>query len=161
MLRNRKDDPREPPRCVQSIHISTTPEFLTPDDSEHEVKNEREYQMAVYIQRMIRGRAIQNQIYSGRDKCRELISEFRSTHQLSDIRKLNAQDDLPNQLTEERKSAHYQQRRLAAILRAEAQIMEMAEQAKGTTMAFALDLLETVYNLKNLAHDPMIVFNCL
>lgn len=100
--------------------------------------------MAVYIQRMIRGRAIQTQIFTGRDKCRELIAEFRTTHQLSEICKLNAQDDLPNQLTEDRKYAHYQQRRLAAILRAEAQIMEMADQAKGTTMSFALDLLETV-----------------
>lgn len=144
MLRSRKDNPREPPNCLQFIRRSCTPEYLTPDDSEHDDKNEREYQMAVYIQRMIRGRAIQTQIFTGRDKCRELIAEFRTTHQLSEICVLNAQDDLPNQLTEDRKYAHYQQRRLAAILRAEAQIMEMADQAKGTTMSFALDLLETV-----------------
>lgn len=96
------------------------------------------------MQKLLKGRAVQKQLYNGRNKHRELIAEFKSSHQLSEIVQMNRTQHQLNRTTENRKQAHQRQMQLAALLRAESQVQEVAEQAVSTTISFALDLLESV-----------------
>lgn len=144
MLRGHRTLHHENPKCLRYVRRESSIVMDTPKLSAESVDDEQENQMVLFVQKLLKGRAIQKKLYSGRNKCRELIAEFQTSHQLTDIRTLNQAAQRPNRLTEDRKSVHYQQMRLAALLRAEAQIKEVTGQAVSTTISFALDLLESV-----------------
>lgn len=142
-LRARRADNVQP-NCLKIIDQSTSITFDTPKESADSRADDREHQNAIFMQKLLKGRAVQKQLYNGRNKHRELIAEFRSSHQLTDIVQMNQTEHQPNRTTENRKQAHLRQMRLAALLRAESQIQEVGEQAVSTTISFALDLLDSV-----------------
>lgn len=100
--------------------------------------------MSVFMQKILKGRSIQKKLYASRNRYRELIAEFQSSHQLTDIRNMIRHSDRPNALTEDRRTAHLQQMRLAALMRAESQVQEITDQAISMTISFSLDLLDGV-----------------
>lgn len=53
---------------------------------------DNEYQDAVCVQKTIKGRAIQNMLYKGMEKFREVIEEAKETHSISAIQKLFPKD---------------------------------------------------------------------
>ncbi|CAH8861777.1 unnamed protein product [Trichobilharzia szidati] len=70
------------PRFLQKIE-KPIPRPLTPGISPPTSEESEEHELAATVlQSLIRGRAIQTQMYEGKEKRRELISELRSTHAL-------------------------------------------------------------------------------
>lgn len=104
--------------------------------------------MALTLQRLIKGRAVQSMIFKGRDQYREFIAELQTTHQLSSVQDLHSTNVGAREMTDNRVYAYEQQQRVVGLFRARAQIDEVLEQAKGTTMGSMLDLLDKVYTLK-------------
>ncbi|CAH8574013.1 unnamed protein product [Heterobilharzia americana] len=73
--------PRKP-RFLQKIE-KPIPRPLTPGISPPASKESEEHELAaIVLQQLIRGRAIQTQMYEGKEKRSELIAELRSTHAL-------------------------------------------------------------------------------
>jgi len=76
--------PKEPPKPLQFLHKieKPIPRPPTPSVEEPNEIDEEEELAVIFLQKIIRGRAIQNMIYEGKEKRRELIEELRSTHAL-------------------------------------------------------------------------------
>ncbi|CAH8602910.1 unnamed protein product [Heterobilharzia americana] len=73
--------PRKP-RFLQKIE-KPIPRPLTPGISPPASEESEEHELAaIVLQQLIRGRAIQTQMYEGKEKRSELIAELRSTHAL-------------------------------------------------------------------------------
>jgi len=74
-------EPEKPLRFLEKIEKPiprpTTPSVKIPDQEEEEQEL-----AVVFLQKVIRGRAVQNMMYDGKEKRRELIDELRSTHAL-------------------------------------------------------------------------------
>lgn len=143
-LRSHRDDHHGNPQCLIFNEVVSTETQDTPTHSFESMAHENENQMSVFMQKILKGRAIQKKLYASRNRYRELIAEFQSSHQLTDIRNMNRQSELRNVLTEDRREAHKQQMRLAALMRAESQVQEITDQAISMTIAFSLDLLDGV-----------------
>ncbi|GFO41778.1 cilia- and flagella-associated protein 91 [Plakobranchus ocellatus] len=75
--------PAKPLRFLQRIERPVprppTPEVEILDDEE-----ENKQLAVIFLQQVIRGRAIQNNMFEGKEKRRELINELRSTHALQE-----------------------------------------------------------------------------
>ncbi|XP_067008009.2 cilia- and flagella-associated protein 91-like [Anabrus simplex] len=107
---------------------AVTPSFEGTPDWEEEV-----YQSSVFLQKIIKGRAIQSLMFRERDKCRELIEELKSTHAL-----IQSGIDAHN---EERVVLMLQQRKRAVEKFEDGCIMEMVKGMEGQTVSTLLDFL--------------------
>lgn len=106
------------------------------------LKDESEYENAIYLQKLLKGRAIQNMIYKGRNKSRELINQIQSAHKLESVRLMHPSQT--TKLTDEQLAVLAQQKKMQGLLQADAQIEEVMDQAEGTSTAVVLDFLEKV-----------------
>lgn len=131
--------------CLTYIKQESFEHLSTPNDSLSNISGEQDYQMALTLQRLIKGRAVQSMIFKGRDQYREFIAELQTTHQLSSVQDLHSTNVGAREMTDNRVYAYEQQQRVVGLFRARAQIDEVLEQAKGTTMGSMLDLLDKVY----------------
>lgn len=105
-----------------------------------EQENEIEYQNAILLQKIIKGRAIQKAIYNGRNKCKSLILEYQSTHQLTAVNAMYPTH--LNKISEKHKNVLYQQSRLEGLLRAESQINDVLQETTDSSISFLLDFLD-------------------
>lgn len=76
--------PKSPPKPLRFLHKieKPIPRPPTPSVEEPNEFDEEEELAVTLLQKMIRGRAIQNMIFEGKEKRLELIQELRSTHAL-------------------------------------------------------------------------------
>lgn len=127
--------------CLTYIKKETSTLLATPNASENDLDNERNFQNSLMFQKIIKGRAIQKTIFDGRKQYRKFLTEIQSTHQLSSIKLLYSTG---NDISDSRKLIYMQQTRLIGLLRAESQIQEVINQAEGTSLSFLLDFLDKV-----------------
>ncbi|XP_018430553.1 PREDICTED: protein MAATS1-like, partial [Nanorana parkeri] len=94
-LLNKKNDtpqPQKPLRFLQKIE-KPTPRPATPRVPEPPEGDEDKELAVIFIQKLIRGRAIQNMIFEGKEKRLELIRELRTTHALQEEGQLLKEED--------------------------------------------------------------------
>ncbi|XP_075761602.1 cilia- and flagella-associated protein 91 isoform X1 [Pelodiscus sinensis] len=85
--KNKVKEPKKPLRFLQKI-TKLVPRPLTPTLPSPSLREE-EFELAViFLQKLIRGRAIQNMMFEGKEKRLELIRELRTTHALQEDGKL-------------------------------------------------------------------------
>ena len=65
---------------------------------------------AIFIQKAIRGRAIQNMMYEGKEKRLELVNEVRTTHALQKAEQQLKKAERQNVVTLQRQRRLYQQK---------------------------------------------------
>ncbi|KAL8577811.1 hypothetical protein ACOMHN_054561 [Nucella lapillus] len=79
----RGEDEEKPLRFLQKIEKPLprppTPSVQTPDEDEEEKEL-----AVIFLQQILRGRAVQNMMFEGKEKRMELIQELRSTHALQE-----------------------------------------------------------------------------
>ncbi|CAH2218726.1 Hypothetical predicted protein [Pelobates cultripes] len=85
--KNKSQPPQKPLRFLQKIEKPAprpaTPKVEVPPEGDEE----RELAV-IFLQKLIRGRAIQNMMFEGKEKRLELIQELRTTHALQEDRQL-------------------------------------------------------------------------
>ncbi|KAG5455133.1 Cilia- and flagella-associated protein 91 [Clonorchis sinensis] len=113
---------RPPPRPVTPTIISPTGDLAL----------EREA-AAVTLQKLLRGRAIQTQMFEGKEKRRELIAELRSTHAL-------LEDDQAQRLREKLAILERQQKHQELVIE-DAQIDDVLSNLECGSLAEMLDFL--------------------
>ncbi|KAB0791972.1 hypothetical protein PPYR_13933 [Photinus pyralis] len=77
---------KERQKCSLKVKVDEQeiPEAQTPQVAEGDDGEEQLHQSVILMERVLRGRASQVLIFEGRDRCRELIQELRSTHALQE-----------------------------------------------------------------------------
>ncbi|KAF2883495.1 hypothetical protein ILUMI_22668 [Ignelater luminosus] len=123
-----------------------TPQVDSGDDWEEEL-----HQASILIQSILRGRASQMLIFEGRDRCRELIQELRSTHALQEedkIKKFN-----------ERLEVKSQQRETVTCLKNTTKLHETLNRLSGNVVGTLLDFLNK--ELRRLMDERRIHAMCL
>ncbi|XP_069491954.1 cilia- and flagella-associated protein 91 [Ambystoma mexicanum] len=85
--RTKAKEEEKPLRFLQKIE-QPAPRPLTPKVEEPPEGNEEREAAIIYLQKLIRGRAIQNMIFEGKEKRLELIQEMRTTHALQEDKQL-------------------------------------------------------------------------
>ncbi|XP_050559411.1 cilia- and flagella-associated protein 91-like isoform X2 [Spodoptera frugiperda] len=120
VLKSRKECFVERPR---------TPEVESLDDLE-----ESAHQAALVLQKIIRGRAVQNLMYEGRTRAAELTEELKTTHGLQ-------KEDKIRIANEESKAREFNARRTETELR-EDTISALVDELCGGAVSAALDFLE-------------------
>ncbi|CAK8694852.1 unnamed protein product [Clavelina lepadiformis] len=88
---------------------------------------------AIFIQKVIRGRAIQNMMYEGKEKRLELIQEVRSTHALQRAQQQMKRAERQHVITLQRQRKLYQQK--------ESGVDEVLSQLEGESIGDMLDFL--------------------
>ncbi|XP_014459490.2 cilia- and flagella-associated protein 91 isoform X4 [Alligator mississippiensis] len=85
--KNKIQEPKKPLRFLQKVPKPVprppTPMLETPSTREEEIE-----MAVIFLQKLIRGRAIQNMMFEGKEKRLELIRELRTTHALQEDRQL-------------------------------------------------------------------------
>nr|CAB3263584.1 protein MAATS1-like [Phallusia mammillata] len=115
-------------KVVKPIPRPPTPEVDAPS------KDDEEKELAViFLQKLIRGRAIQNQMYEGKEKWLELIQEVRSTHALQKAEQQMKRQEKQHVVTLQRQRRLYQHK--------EAFVDESLSQMEGETVGDMLDFL--------------------
>ena len=79
-------------------------------------------------------------IYKGRNKCRGLIAELQSTHQLEAVNAMYP--GLSNDLLIKRRLVRGEQTRVEGLLKSQAQIQGVLKEAEGSSMTFLLSFLQ-------------------
>ncbi|XP_053311175.1 cilia- and flagella-associated protein 91 [Spea bombifrons] len=86
------EEPKKPLRFLQKIE-KPAPRPATPK-SEPPPEGDEERELAViFLQKLIRGRAVQNMMFEGKEKRVELIRELRMTHALQEDRQLQKHEE--------------------------------------------------------------------
>ncbi|XP_024058199.1 cilia- and flagella-associated protein 91 [Terrapene carolina triunguis] len=85
--KNKVKEPKKPLRFLQKI-TKPVPRPLTPTLLRPSTKEEELELAVIFLQKLIRGRAIQNMMFEGKEKRLELIRELRTTHALQEDGKL-------------------------------------------------------------------------
>nr|XP_008171397.1 cilia- and flagella-associated protein 91 isoform X1 [Chrysemys picta bellii] len=86
--KNKVKEPKKPLRFLQKI-TKPVPRPLTPTLLRPSTKEEELELAVIFLQKLIRGRAIQNMMFEGKEKRLELIRELRTTHALQEDGKLH------------------------------------------------------------------------
>jgi len=81
--RERGQEPAKPLRFLQRIE-RPIPRPPTPECDILDEAEENKQLAVIFLQQIIRGRAIQNNMFEGKEKRKELIQELRSTHALQE-----------------------------------------------------------------------------
>ncbi|XP_071841728.1 cilia- and flagella-associated protein 91-like isoform X2 [Apostichopus japonicus] len=130
--KNKGKEKEKPLRLLQKIEKPIprppTPSVEIPD----QVEEERELAV-IFLQQVIRGRAIQNMMYEGKEKRQELINELRSTHALQD-----AEQGL---LKQEKQATLNLQRQRKLHQHKESFVDEALSKLEGGTLGDAMDFL--------------------
>ncbi|CAH1796119.1 unnamed protein product [Owenia fusiformis] len=130
--RTRGEEPPKPLRFLQKIE-KPIPRPPTPAiEIPSEIEEEREL-ATIFLQQVIRGRAIQNMMFEGKEKRIELINELRSTHALQD-----AQQQIKKQ---EKQATLALQRQRRLYEHKESHINEALGQLEGESIGDTLDFL--------------------
>ena len=79
--KEKKEEPPKPLRFLQKIE-KPIPRPPTPTVEVPSEEDENDELATIFLQQIIRGRAIQNMMFEGKTKRFELIKELRSTHAL-------------------------------------------------------------------------------
>lgn len=82
------------PQCLVYVSSPTDSEPMTPTGPDAD-PNEDESRNAVPVQKYIKGRAIQNLIYRGREEVNDLIEELQISNKLQSVRELFPEDNTP------------------------------------------------------------------
>ncbi|KAI4469662.1 hypothetical protein MML48_1g18958 [Holotrichia oblita] len=105
-----------------------TPEVEVVDDDEEENN-----QGLILVQSVLRGRAAQILVFEGRDNCRELIQELRSTHGVLSKQKI--------EVFKEKLEVKYDQREEVFCIANSNKIQEALSRLQGTLVGTLLDFL--------------------
>lgn len=131
-LAKRPPEPEKPLKFLvkveKPIPRPPTPSVQVPSQFEEE-----EELALIFLQKVIRGRAIQNMMFEGKEKRFELIQELRSTHALQEAGQLNKRNERQAVLSLQR------QRRLDT--NKESFVEEALAQMEGSTLADMFDFL--------------------
>ncbi|XP_062933028.1 cilia- and flagella-associated protein 91 [Cynocephalus volans] len=89
-LLNKKNKVREAKKPLRFLQRNPIPQPRLPTPTlEMSSKEEEEIEMAViYLQKLLRGRVVQNMMFEGKEKRLELIQELRTSHALQEDEKL-------------------------------------------------------------------------
>lgn len=82
------------PQCLVYVSSPTDSEPMTPTGPDTD-PNEIESTNAISVQKYIKGRAIQNLIYRGREEVNDLIEELQISNRLQSVRELFPEDNTP------------------------------------------------------------------
>ncbi|XP_045506019.1 cilia- and flagella-associated protein 91-like [Colias croceus] len=118
----------KPRRLVQTPRPPTPEVEAVPDDEE------QAHQAALTLQRIVRGRAVQNLMYEGRTRAAELTEELKTTHGLQ-------KEDRARIAREETKARDHNALRTEAEQKEDA-ITALVEELCGGAVSAALDFLE-------------------
>lgn len=124
---------------IEEAKEGTTTPTGPPDDTD-----EARYQDTVLIQKIIKGRAIQNMLYKGKEKCQELIDELRSKHSISSIQNLYPKGF--DQLNEHKRSVLKEYKRIEDELQKDEIVQEELKRAEGTEIGNLLTFLDQELN---------------
>ncbi|KAF5272323.1 hypothetical protein FQA39_LY07924 [Lamprigera yunnana] len=134
------------------VRVSREPEKIpTPHVDETNETEESLYQATVLIQSVLRGRASQVLIYEGRDRCKELIQELRSTHALQERHK--------ERIFYERLDVKLQQREYALCIKNTATLREALNKLSSNVVGTLLDFLTK--ELRRLMEERRVHAMCL
>ncbi|CAH0730626.1 unnamed protein product, partial [Brenthis ino] len=117
------------PRRIQATPRPSTPEVESVPDDE-----EITHQSALMMQKVFKGRAVQNLMYEGRTRAAELTEELKTTHGLQ-------KEDRARIAKEESKARDYNEVR-SEMEQKEAAISSLVEELCGGAVSSALDFLE-------------------
>lgn len=130
--KNKAKEKEKPLRFLQKIEKPIprppTPSVEVPDQMEEEKEL-----AVIFLQQVIRGRAIQNMMYEGKEKRQELINELRSTHALQDAEQ--------QMLKQEKQATLNLQRQRKLHQHKESFVDEALSKLEGSSLGDALDFL--------------------
>ncbi|XP_050416159.1 cilia- and flagella-associated protein 91 [Patella vulgata] len=130
--KNKGVEEQKPLRFLQKIE-KPVPRPPTPSvDIPSEAEEEREL-ATIFLQQVIRGRAIQNMMFEGKEKRIELINELRSTHALQEAEQIEKKQEMTTTLALQR------QRRLHE--HKESLVDESLANVEGSSVGHMLDFL--------------------
>ncbi|KAK5637774.1 hypothetical protein RI129_000045 [Pyrocoelia pectoralis] len=130
----------------QEIPMASTPQVQEGDDVEEQL-----HQSVMLIESVLRGRASQVLIFEGRDRCRELIQELRSTHAL--------QDNEREKIFYERLKVKSHQREYALCVKNARMLKESLNKLSSNVVGTLLDFLNK--ELRRLLDERRIHAMCL
>ncbi|XP_067928775.1 cilia- and flagella-associated protein 91-like [Watersipora subatra] len=130
--KHKEEEPVKPLRFLQKIE-KPIPRPATPSVSSVPEEEEDEELAITYLQQIIRGRAIQNMMFEGKEKRMELIKELRSTHALQ-----NAEQEVKRQ---EKQATLALQRQRMLHDHKESHIDEALSELEGSSVGEAVDFL--------------------
>ncbi|XP_067896046.1 cilia- and flagella-associated protein 91 isoform X1 [Heterodontus francisci] len=104
------EKPKKPLRFLFKI-IKPIPRPPTPTVEPPPEGEEEKYLSIIYLQKLIRGRTIQNMMFEGKEKRIELIQELRTTHALQEDRQLVKQAEMQAILSLQQERDLQQQKR--------------------------------------------------
>nr|DBA34622.1 TPA: hypothetical protein GDO54_002168 [Pyxicephalus adspersus] len=90
--KNHSQQPQKPLRFLQKIE-KPAPRPATPRVPEPPEGDEEKELAVIFLQKLIRGRAIQNMMFEGKEKRLELIQELRTTHALQEEGQMLKKED--------------------------------------------------------------------
>nr|XP_039249050.1 cilia- and flagella-associated protein 91-like [Styela clava]XP_039249051.1 cilia- and flagella-associated protein 91-like [Styela clava] len=125
-------EPSKPLRFLQKV-IKPIPRPPTPNVEKPSEEIEEAELAAIMLQKVLRGRAIQNMMYEGKEKRIELIQEVRSTHALQHAEQQVKRQERQDVLTLQRQQRFHQQK--------EGYVNEALSQMEGETLGDMLDFL--------------------
>lgn len=134
------------PDCLQLIPVDEEDEVVC-IDTRHKVKNEQEFLDALLLQKIIRGRAIQNNINKGRSSCKSLIEEIKLVHELRAIKDM--MDDKGSEVQQNRVEMQYQQSRRQGLKRIYNAVREIPEYCEGMAISFMFNFLAAEQTREN------------
>ncbi|KAJ2951719.1 hypothetical protein O0L34_g13884 [Tuta absoluta] len=123
-----------PLRILKPRRLQDTPRPATPEVEAVTESDEIDHQSALFIQKLIRGRAVQYLMYEGRTRAAELTEELKTTHGLQ-------KEDKIRIAKEEAKARDYNSIRTEAEKKEDA-ITALVDELCGGAVSAALDFLE-------------------
>ncbi|CAH4034375.1 unnamed protein product [Pieris brassicae] len=123
-----------PLRVLKPRRVVVTPRPPTPEVEEVPDDDETSHQAALTLQKIIRGRAVQNLMYEGRTRAAELTEELKTTHGLQ-------KEDRARIAREETKARDHDALRTEAEAKEDA-VTALVEELCGGAVSAALDFLE-------------------
>ncbi|XP_053623197.1 cilia- and flagella-associated protein 91-like [Plodia interpunctella] len=123
-----------PLRVLRPRRLCDTPRPATPEVERVDDEDENNYQAALVLQRILRGRAVQVLMYEGRTRAAELTEELKTTHGLQ-------KEDRARIAREETKAREYSAMRTEAE-QTDAAITALVDELCGGAVSAALDFLE-------------------
>ncbi|PKU32921.1 protein maats1 [Limosa lapponica baueri] len=85
--KNKVKEPKKPLRLLEKVE-KPVPRPPTPVLEKPSIEEEERELAVIYLQKLLRGRAIQNMMFEGKEKRLELIQELHTTHALQEDRQL-------------------------------------------------------------------------
>ncbi|XP_009872072.1 PREDICTED: protein MAATS1 [Apaloderma vittatum] len=101
--KNKVKEPKKPLRFLKKVE-KPVPRPPTPTLEKPSIEEEEREMAVICLQKLLRGRAIQNMMFEGKEKRLELIQELRTTHALQEDRQLllKAEAQMTQALQQER-----------------------------------------------------------